>query len=256
MAPSDPSVAARQRATLDHILLTCTGIVNLVLDVNFVLELLPKLNRMRLQRLGILVPSSPSEWARAVLGQDCFATITHLSLFQPPGAAADDDGSWSQLACMPSLTHLSLSENLARAILLSTLVKSHQLRVVLALFCINNANRRARTFAQDLTIHDPRIVLCVMFFPNEDWEAGARRGGNDKWERPMNSLLGSGAVKLRVIAILSIIPLSRRIFPSLLRPPLKLQRSPHFQYDSPASVRCGDCRTSKSSERLFFSCTY
>ncbi|KAJ7675609.1 hypothetical protein DFH06DRAFT_1434754 [Mycena polygramma] len=92
---------------------------------------------------------------------------------------------------------------------------------------------------------------------------------------PMNSLLGSGAVKLRVricfrpssfqlssfscqvVAIFLINPLSRRIFPSLLRLSLKLQRSPYFQYDLPASVQCGHCRISERSNPrrdFFFVC--
>jgi hypothetical protein len=120
--------------------------------------------------------------AQSTLNQSLFLSITHLELFRGDdydnGTTWED---WAQLATLPSLTHLCLSEPLARDILSPSVIACPRLVVAIGSFG-DSDQTNTREFAQGLTISDPRLVIMTILINKEDWEIGAQ-GGDDFWSR-------------------------------------------------------------------------
>ncbi|KAJ7029358.1 hypothetical protein C8F04DRAFT_1116694 [Mycena alexandri] len=167
-----------------EVLSTCSGIINLVIDRGFDLDLLPILDTMHLRRLDLYVPPIGSQWAHSILKHPLFFSITHLSFYQnhndDPEPSKWDD--WSQLAALPALTHLCLSEDIS-SVFPETLNKCRRLVLAVTLFWTRAFRTRAIAFVQRLAFTDARFL--VMVTPNavtSEWQMGAR-GGDDFWVR-------------------------------------------------------------------------
>ncbi|KAF7362822.1 hypothetical protein MVEN_00632000 [Mycena venus] len=174
----------RRKEMFNELLSNLSGIISLFLDGYIEPDILPVLDKMRLQKLNLSVPDSPgSQWARLTLTHSLFLSVTHLELYWDP----DEDQhisweDWSHLATLAALTHLCLSKALSVDILQPTVTNCPRLVVVITAFWSSADAWCASAFAQALTITDPRIVVLVVGDFKEDWEAGARRG-EDFWTR-------------------------------------------------------------------------
>jgi hypothetical protein len=164
----------RSEARNAALLSACPGITNLYLDGHLGLELLPALNRMRLERLALTAPSSSS----LRFDHPMFLSVTHLDLYQEY-SGADSWDNWSYLASLPVLTHLSLSPQLSRFNLPRIVAACPKIQVIVTIF---TSSWQPSTFLNMLTISDARLVLMVVLDYVRDWEAGAR-GGVDFWAR-------------------------------------------------------------------------
>ncbi|KAJ7828745.1 hypothetical protein B0H14DRAFT_2594455 [Mycena olivaceomarginata] len=167
---------------IQECLLGCTRIISLFILGPWKPEFLLVLEKLRPQTLYLSVPLSTSEWAQSTLNQSLFLSITHLELLRGDdydnGTTWED---WAQLATLPSLTHLCLSEPLARDILSPSVIACPRLVVAIGSFG-DSDQTNAREFAQGLTISDPRLVIMAILINKEDWEIGAQ-GGDDFWSR-------------------------------------------------------------------------
>ncbi|KAJ7154225.1 hypothetical protein C8R46DRAFT_1227831 [Mycena filopes] len=168
----------------EEVLCACPGIINLVIDRGLDLDLLPVLDKLRLQRIDLSVPPLGSQWASSILKHRLFLSITHLSFFQNHDADPEPSKweDWSQLAALPALTHLSLSEDIS-AIFPSALDECRGLVLAVTLFWTRPLRTRAVTFAQRLAVADARFLVMVTANAVEtEWEIGAW-GGDDYWAR-------------------------------------------------------------------------
>ncbi|KAJ7766653.1 hypothetical protein B0H16DRAFT_1522140 [Mycena metata] len=171
------------------ILSSCEGIINLTYSGTLDSELLPLLDKMHLRKLDFSVPSSSmgaSAWADSTLKHSLFRSVTHLSLYQnvyeTPAHSSWQD--WFKLASLPSLSHLSVSQELS-AILPHALAECPHLILAIILFWTMGPSQQdtARQFAEGLAFTDPRLLVMVtMSILSKDWEIGAR-GGDDYWAR-------------------------------------------------------------------------
>ncbi|KAK7038206.1 hypothetical protein R3P38DRAFT_540044 [Favolaschia claudopus] len=180
-------MSTKQQAYKDF-LMTISEVVNLLLDQELDLDLLPALDQMNLRKLDINVPPSPSEWARLILTRPLLTSVTHLSLYQRETVDGLDSQSssgddWIGLAALPSLTHLGLSDNLARIILPRVLAECSRLLLAVVLFWTVPERPAATGFAESLRVLDPRLVVMLMRRTiTVDWTAGAN-SGDDFWIR-------------------------------------------------------------------------
>lgn len=171
----------------EHLLLICSETVNLFMDRGLDLDLLPVLDKMRLRKLDLTAPQEASEWAQSILSRPLFLSITHLSFYQEKiemeRPKPSDWHDWSQLASLPALTHLALSEELSRDILSQAVVECPGLVLAVTLFWTVDERADATAFAKSLATADPRVVVMVMESNIiEDWKIGAR-GSDDFWVR-------------------------------------------------------------------------
>jgi hypothetical protein len=178
-------------------LLGCPRIISLFILGPWKPEFLLVLEKLRPQKLYLSVPLSTSEWAQSTLNQSLFLSITQLELFRGDdydnGTTWED---WAQLATLPSLTHLCLSEPLARDILSPSVIACPRLVVAIGSFG-DSDQTSAREFAQGLTISDPRLVIMALLIYKEDWEISAQ-GGDDFWSRAEGFVARKRRGKLRV----------------------------------------------------------
>ncbi|KAJ7029372.1 hypothetical protein C8F04DRAFT_1398454 [Mycena alexandri] len=177
------------------ILSSCEGIINLTYTGPLYVEFLPFLDRMHLRKLDLSVPSSSvgaSAWADSTLKHSLFRSVTHLSLYQNDYETPEPSSwqDWSKLASLPSLSHLSLSQELA-AILPPALAECPHLILAFILFWTTGPaqQKMAHQFAQRLAFTDPRLVVMVTTSNlSMDWEIGAR--GGDDWARAEKFVAG------------------------------------------------------------------
>ncbi|KAJ6531109.1 hypothetical protein B0H19DRAFT_1273331 [Mycena capillaripes] len=144
---------------------------------------------MRIQKLDLTAPQSTSDWARSLLNHQLFLSITHLSFYQiENGVEAPkppDWNDWSQLASLPALTHLALSETLSRGILPRAMESCSRLVLAATIFWmrIHGEREKSLAFTHNLPIADPRVVvLRMVILSGADWKIGAN-GGDDFWVR-------------------------------------------------------------------------
>ncbi|KAJ6545395.1 hypothetical protein B0H19DRAFT_1167567 [Mycena capillaripes] len=159
------------------ILAVCDATVNLQLLLASADSLLPCLGALPLQRLAVnlrtLFPST-IDFLHPV-----FAQITHLDLFDFEMNDVEW-GSWSALAKMPQLTHLSFLNNLVPNTLWKAALTHCKSLQVLAIMC--SKKKDLDSYAPDGAElgSDPRFVMLVVADILVDWESGAR-GGQDHW---------------------------------------------------------------------------
>ncbi|KAF8175660.1 hypothetical protein K438DRAFT_1979556 [Mycena galopus ATCC 62051] len=162
----------------ENLLAKCSGTINLVLDDDLDLNVLPFVANMCLQRLSLSVgsPFSHSDLP-------FFASVTHLDFFHGSihGGPLQWE-NWAGLVSLPVLTHLALSPTIATDILAQVMEGCP--RLVMAVVPAYAWDRAAAiSFARDLTLTDPRVVVMVVGTdPEVDWKLGAW-GGDDFWIR-------------------------------------------------------------------------
>ncbi|KAJ6585712.1 hypothetical protein B0H19DRAFT_1110562 [Mycena capillaripes] len=169
------------------LLSNCPDIINLLIAREFKLYFIPLLNRMRVRKLYIIAPQSASEWARSTLKHQLFLSVTHLFFYQKEYEEPEPStwNDWSQLAFLPALTHLALSESLSRGILPHVIAECLGLVLVATLFWSNMGGEREKAthLAQNPPVADPRVLVMVLStFILPDWKIGAE-GGDDFWVR-------------------------------------------------------------------------
>ncbi|KAJ6592461.1 hypothetical protein B0H19DRAFT_1245335 [Mycena capillaripes] len=122
-----------------------------------------------------------SEWARVTLVHPALSSLTHLALYEEKSGDQYGWDTWNQLASLPALTHLAISEGLARAIFPQVLGECRRLLVaIIPFYYFEDDPRDASSFAE--TLYDPRVVVMMVLDYKEDWKTGAR-GGDDYWAR-------------------------------------------------------------------------
>ncbi|KAF8175242.1 hypothetical protein K438DRAFT_1771196 [Mycena galopus ATCC 62051] len=138
---------------------------------------------MHPQKLALTVPSLLSTRGPKGFKGPLFLFVTHLDLFQ--GSANEDQSdwqNWSGVAALPALTHRALSTRVARDILANVVAECRNLAVVVVATYSWDRDV-AITFAEDLTLTDPRVVVISMGLTYAaDWKLGAW-GGADFWVR-------------------------------------------------------------------------
>ncbi|KAJ7872695.1 hypothetical protein B0H13DRAFT_2059132 [Mycena leptocephala] len=112
-------------------------------------------------------------------GHSLFSQITHLGILDKQ-VQVDDWRTWSGLAQIPRLTHLSalsyMSESVSHGVL-----KHCKFLEVLVFIC-NDQEQFDQNQARAELTDDPRFVMLVVTDRLSDWEMGAR-GGEDYWVR-------------------------------------------------------------------------
>ncbi|KAF8175618.1 hypothetical protein K438DRAFT_2022796 [Mycena galopus ATCC 62051] len=161
----------------DNLLAKCAGTINLVLDDDLDLTLLPSAVNMCLQRLSLSVGSVFSNSDLPL-----FASVTHLDFFHGVRSGPLHWEDWSGLASLPALTHLALSPTIATDILAQVLEGCPRL-VMTVVLAYAWGRGPATCFARDLTLTDLRVVVMVVGLdPEADWKLGAW-DGDDFWVR-------------------------------------------------------------------------
>lgn len=170
-----------QWATNINILSNCSEVINLYVAGPVDFDLLPFL---KLRKLSLSLPAAASEWCHSTLHRPLFLSVTHLELFQEEedGAALPSWQEWSQLASLPALTHLCLSNRFPSEILTEALAKCPRLLLGVTAYWSIWSRDAAIARAQSLTTTDPRVVVMVVRDYHLDWGAGAH-GGDDFWVR-------------------------------------------------------------------------
>ncbi|KAJ7431522.1 hypothetical protein B0H11DRAFT_2210229 [Mycena galericulata] len=166
-----------------NILSRCTGLEDLMLscDSGRPREFLPALEAMQLRRLGVDMSDFFGGQAKMDLRGPAFSSITHLLLMDDHFGDADVDVCATQLAVLPSLTHLALVDGVPRELMLAVLERCAALYVLVNLR--NNFRRHTVQFvARELGIEDPRLVILALGMFTKEWVAGAK-GGEDFWVR-------------------------------------------------------------------------
>ncbi|KAJ6501299.1 hypothetical protein DFH09DRAFT_1203040, partial [Mycena vulgaris] len=92
------------------------------------------------------------------------------------------DKTWSGLAQMPHLTHLSFhNNNIPKSVIHSALVECPSLIVLIIIFSTQTQLDVFMPHPLEC-ITDPRVIVLLVADPLADWEAGAW-GGEDYWLR-------------------------------------------------------------------------
>ncbi|KAF7368607.1 hypothetical protein MVEN_00184600 [Mycena venus] len=144
--------------------------------------LLPILGALPLQRLSLALSHSFQlfPWPNPFDGRhSIFSQLTHLDILDPH-VEIDEWRTWSGLAQIPRLTHLSTRTHMSESVLHGVLQHCKLLQVLVWVYGIQELldENRARAELTD----DPRFVTLVSGELLLDWEAGAR-GGEDYWAR-------------------------------------------------------------------------
>ncbi|KAJ7433196.1 hypothetical protein FB451DRAFT_1572644 [Mycena latifolia] len=160
------SSVSKRTSLVKNLLEHYSGITNLCMDDPLDSDLLPALSAMRLQRFAFTLPLPPP----LRLDHPLFLSVTHLDIYDETSDDAKNWEDWSHLASLPALTHVCLSEEMAKAILAQLVAECRNLLIVLVI-ADNNT----------LTVTDPRVVVASLDYA-EDWTKGAW-GGDDMWVR-------------------------------------------------------------------------
>jgi hypothetical protein len=145
-------------------------------------NLLPILGALPLQRLSSTLRSIAQlfPWPNPFDGSHLlFSCITHLDIldwFEP----GDEWRTWSGLAQIPQLTHLSTANFMSKSVVQGVLRHCKSLKVLVIIFRSQIRLDECR-LRWDFT-DDPRYVMLLVADRLLDWEAGAR-GGEDYWDR-------------------------------------------------------------------------
>ncbi|KAJ7096918.1 hypothetical protein C8R44DRAFT_989174 [Mycena epipterygia] len=127
-----------------------------------------------------------TNWFPAVSGPDfthpLFTQITHLAVHEYAGSSWE---TWSGLAQMSYLTHLSFLDNVFTrdsddTVYRNALMHCKSLQV-LAMHC-REEHMRQLTPHYRAVAFDPRFVIVSIKHPGTEWQIGAR-GGEDHWVR-------------------------------------------------------------------------
>ncbi|KAJ7445068.1 hypothetical protein FB451DRAFT_1412890 [Mycena latifolia] len=169
------SSVSKRTSLVKNLLEHCSGITNLCMDDPLDSDLLPALSAMRLQRFAFTLPLPPP----LRLDHPLFLSVTHLDIYDETFDDVKNWKDWSHLASLPALTHVCLSEEMAKAILAQLVAECRNLLIVLVIADINT-----------LTVTDPRVVVASLDYA-EDWTKGAW-GGDDMWVRAERSRHDAG----------------------------------------------------------------
>ncbi|KAK7058033.1 hypothetical protein R3P38DRAFT_2844068 [Favolaschia claudopus] len=162
----------------------CNNIISLFWDGLLPAEILPILDTMKIQKMNIWVSEDVTEWAKLTLHRPMLHSVTHLELYSYAseiGSIAWEEG-WANLASLPALTHLCLTDDLSDILLDSILEHCSNLDVVITAFWDPVFVTNAELFAKKLTTNDRRVVVIRVSDFRGDWESGAL-GGDDFWTR-------------------------------------------------------------------------
>ncbi|KAK7058007.1 hypothetical protein R3P38DRAFT_2844018 [Favolaschia claudopus] len=164
----------------------CNNIVSLFWDGDLPTEILPILDTMKIQKMNIWVSDDVTEWPKLTLHRPMLHSVTHLELYSSASeteSIAWEEG-WANLASLPALTHLCLTDDLSDILLDSILEHCSNLDVVITAFWDPVFVNNAEVFAKKLTtsINDRRVVVIRVSDFRGDWESGAW-GGDDFWTR-------------------------------------------------------------------------
>ncbi|KAJ7670096.1 hypothetical protein DFH06DRAFT_1125492 [Mycena polygramma] len=181
-----PSFAPGDINTVAAILSACSGVQNLYMNVASALSmptLLPILAQLPLTRLCCNVQFLFGPRSQIDFTHQLFAQITHIEVFDKPRTRVDGLKSWSNLALVPHLTHVSFVDPSFISVSPALLCASNSLRAVVVM-----AHRWA---AQPLIdsqpdgeklLKDPRFVVMDYIDMQLDWQVGAH-GRMDYWWR-------------------------------------------------------------------------
>ncbi|KAJ7632885.1 hypothetical protein FB45DRAFT_1027009 [Roridomyces roridus] len=164
---------------LHSILAECNNIVDLAIgsqcDTSTLLSLsLP----FKLQHLS--APVAPFLLA-SDLSLPPFANITHLDVLDR-ATEAEGWSTWSCLAELPCLTHMSFHENFMPSSVCAGALEHCKSLIILAVLWPIEEARLATDYAYlHLDFEDPRFVMMVVPDLLEDWETGAC-GGRNYWD--------------------------------------------------------------------------
>ncbi|KAJ6454204.1 hypothetical protein C8R45DRAFT_1038351, partial [Mycena sanguinolenta] len=167
-----------------NLLTACTESINISIGGEIDLNFLRGLYEMRPRRLAFTVPDMFFTCGLGGFNHPLFESVTHLDLYH--GSELEANGliweTWSNLASIPALTHLALSQSIACNIL--SQVVSQCRRLALAIVATYSWEREVTvSYAQNLGFADARVVVMILSVEYDaDWELGAR-GGEDFWIR-------------------------------------------------------------------------
>ncbi|KAJ7719281.1 hypothetical protein B0H16DRAFT_1571743 [Mycena metata] len=140
---------------------------------------LPLLNAMPLRRLSVLLQLLFPSPAEKDFTLPLFANITHLDIFY---YISEPWESWSKLAKIPHLSHLSIHDHyISNAICQGILKHCRSLQVLANVFTTRDTLRKQAPKRAPLAA-DPRFVMMLLSDFLGDWENGAH-GGEDYWDR-------------------------------------------------------------------------
>ncbi|KAJ7873185.1 hypothetical protein B0H13DRAFT_2058807, partial [Mycena leptocephala] len=168
---------------ITKILSLCDATVSLALYAPDGPALLPPLSTLRVRRLNVWAQALFPDPTARDFSHPFFSQITHLFLLD---SDRDGDwGTWSTLAQMPRLTHLSFySSRMANSVCRGTLEHCKALEV-LAIWCVNQTKLETNIPRRAELAYDVRFVMVVVEGVEKflaDWESGAQ-GGEDYWVR-------------------------------------------------------------------------
>jgi hypothetical protein len=112
-------------------------------------------------------------------GHSLFSQITRLGILDKQ-VQVDDRRTWSGLAQIPRLTHLSALSYMSESVSHGVLKHCKFLEVLV--FVCNDQEQFDQNQARAELTDDPRFVMLVVTDRLSDWEMGAR-GGEDYWVR-------------------------------------------------------------------------
>jgi hypothetical protein len=151
-----------------------SGVTNLCVTSEEFSVYLPALREMRLQKLAIDAPLPGQQ--RVLFQSATFSALTHLDVYSNTHVGSKRWEDWCDLASLPALTHLCLSECLANLILAQAITECPKLLVAISM------DGGSHPSDPVFTIGDLRVVVMRVFDHVADWEVGAR-GGDDLWVR-------------------------------------------------------------------------
>ncbi|KAJ6529223.1 hypothetical protein B0H19DRAFT_1193455 [Mycena capillaripes] len=169
-------------AEITSILSACGAITNLLLFFVGDEAHLDRLARLPLQRLSVYLQLLFPPPAEKDFGHPLFANITHLDIWYTMRDSKRWE-SWSKLALIPRLSHLSFhDDHISPAVHRGALKHCKFLKVLAIIYTSRKDLRRGQTPARADLASDPRFVILLVPDFLGDWETGAR-GGEDYWIR-------------------------------------------------------------------------
>ena len=189
-------------STIDGILAICTGVENLMINLNLMSEMKffsnPKaglaLRRLYVNYWAQAAPWSDSDYSLPV----CFRNLTHLHLTDDEGHWPSYTG-WEHLTCLTHLAFISCDTG--------TLQEAMNLLPAIRFVALCHSYRGDQYGYIDVVIHDtPELDLRVVLLSNlppSDWEYGAR-GKGDFWnavEDEVERRLREGQGQLPIITL-------------------------------------------------------
>ncbi|KAJ6502872.1 hypothetical protein C8R47DRAFT_1210922 [Mycena vitilis] len=169
---------------LKKLLKDCTGMTDLCIGEMFQIDLFDLLGPICLRQLNVCVWGDASD-RRYLLQHPFLRSITHLSLSEQSSGRCATWEEWSALATLPALTHLCLSLGFGSEALIHALRECPRLAIAVAAFGYGaKEHAKAVSFADQIAtpVSDPRLVVLIVWFREQDWTDGAQ-GGKDSWFR-------------------------------------------------------------------------